>query len=205
MQTAAALFAASGYAATSTRQIAERVGLRQASLFHHFGHKDEILAELLDRTVRPALAFARWLGTQQVSPAAGLYALSWWDTHNLCANPDNLGALQLLPESRNPRFSPFWENRAGLRGRYAAFLARLIPSPAEAGAPAELLTDLVFGLVESVLTWFDRAAATTPEEVADAVASGCLGLAGLDHGAVVSAISDGVALVEAFASEEGPG
>ncbi|HEX9549325.1 MAG TPA: hypothetical protein VF942_18430 [Acidimicrobiales bacterium] len=34
--------------------------MRQASLFHYFPHKDDLLAELLDRTVTPALAAAAW-------------------------------------------------------------------------------------------------------------------------------------------------
>jgi hypothetical protein len=35
---------------------------------------------------------------------------------------------------------------------------------------AELATDIVFGLVESVITWFERTGARSAEEVANAVA-----------------------------------
>ena len=40
------LFTERGYRATSTRDIAEGVGIRQPSLFHHFSSKAEIMAEL---------------------------------------------------------------------------------------------------------------------------------------------------------------
>ena len=40
LDAAAALFAERGYAGTTTRAIAERVGIRQASLYHHFAGKD---------------------------------------------------------------------------------------------------------------------------------------------------------------------
>jgi AcrR family transcriptional regulator len=52
---ASALFAERGYHGTSTRDIARAVGIRQPSLYSHFGTKHEILAELLDADLRPAL------------------------------------------------------------------------------------------------------------------------------------------------------
>src|SRR5690606_6446151 len=47
LEAAALLFTSKGFAATSTREIAEAVGIRQASLYYHFAGKDEILAALL--------------------------------------------------------------------------------------------------------------------------------------------------------------
>ncbi|WP_216364298.1 TetR/AcrR family transcriptional regulator [Subtercola boreus] len=45
---AARLFGQRGYHGTSTRDIAESVGIRQPSLFYHFGSKHLILSELID-------------------------------------------------------------------------------------------------------------------------------------------------------------
>ena len=59
LSAAAGLFETYGYTATSTRAIATEVGLRQASLFHYFARKDDILSELLDRTLRPTLEGVR--------------------------------------------------------------------------------------------------------------------------------------------------
>ena len=44
---ASRLFAERGYDGTSTRQIADAVGIRQPSLFHHFASKQAIMEELL--------------------------------------------------------------------------------------------------------------------------------------------------------------
>ena len=52
LDAAAGLFVSQGLAATTTRQIAERVGIRQASLYYYFAGKDEILLELLTQSVR---------------------------------------------------------------------------------------------------------------------------------------------------------
>ena len=45
---AARLFGKHGYYGTTTRDIAEAVGIRQPSLFYHFSSKHQILAELVD-------------------------------------------------------------------------------------------------------------------------------------------------------------
>ncbi len=52
LDTAAKLFRAKGYAATTMREIADRCGIRAASLYYHFPAKDEILAEVFDYGVR---------------------------------------------------------------------------------------------------------------------------------------------------------
>lgn len=49
------LFSRRGYYGTSTRDIADVVGIRQPSLFHHFAAKHEILAELVDNDVGSSL------------------------------------------------------------------------------------------------------------------------------------------------------
>src|SRR5215470_309700 len=55
LDAASELFTTLGYAGTSTRTIAESVGIRQASLYHYFKTKDDILCALLSQTVAPTL------------------------------------------------------------------------------------------------------------------------------------------------------
>jgi AcrR family transcriptional regulator len=52
---AAKLFGSRGYYGTTTRDIAESVGIRQPSLFHHFASKHLILAELIDADLTQAM------------------------------------------------------------------------------------------------------------------------------------------------------
>jgi AcrR family transcriptional regulator len=47
LREAARLFAARGIAATSTRDIADAVGIRSASLYHHFESKEQIVQDIL--------------------------------------------------------------------------------------------------------------------------------------------------------------
>jgi AcrR family transcriptional regulator len=56
------LFAERGYEGASMADLAERVGLRKASLFHHFASKDELRTAVLDRLVHE-LSGAMAIGT----------------------------------------------------------------------------------------------------------------------------------------------
>jgi AcrR family transcriptional regulator len=74
LEVAAALFARSGFHGTSTRDIAREVGIRQPSLFHHFPSKQAMLAELLERDLRPALDRIRCHRTAKAGAGTRLYA-----------------------------------------------------------------------------------------------------------------------------------
>ena len=63
LDVAEALFARSGFAGVGLREVAENVGLRKSTLFHHFSSKAQLYAEVLgrvvsrlDRRLRPVLS-----------------------------------------------------------------------------------------------------------------------------------------------------
>ena len=118
LDAAGALFTDAGYAATTTRAIAERAGLRQASLYYHFPAKEDILAALLADTVRPSLAVAADLLAADAPVAARLWALAYADIRLLGGARHNLGALYLLPEVASPNLARFRSERAELRSVY---------------------------------------------------------------------------------------
>ena len=192
LDAAAELFTSRGYAATSTRMIADAVGVRQASLYYHFTSKEEILEELLAGTVRPSLALAAALKTDAAPPETQLFSLAAFDTGVLCGGRWNLGALYLLPEVRGDRFTRFRGERAELRAAYVDLIRNLVnqsrPTPDPHPAPdpdltdpdqADELADLVFGLVESVITIRSEREVVDVEAMAQRVAAGCLRLVGV--------------------------
>jgi AcrR family transcriptional regulator len=170
LDAAAGLFETYGFTATSTRAIATEVGLRQASLFHYFARKDQILSELLDRTLRPTLEGVRRHHLEEYEPDLALWLLVRADVANLCRGPHNLGALQLLPEVQDPQFEWFWRRRHQLFRIYARHIARGCASGAFAEADRRTAADVIFGLVESVITADDpfRRRSRTPDVIADA-------------------------------------
>jgi AcrR family transcriptional regulator len=165
---AARLFTSVGFSSASTRQIAAEAGLRQASLFHYFEKKDDIYAELLDRTVQPALDFARRLLELDPPPATGLYLLVLRDVRNMSREPGKLGLLQLQLEARLPQFSVYWNKRMRLRDEYR----RMIESGASSGTfdveDFDLATSITFGLTDGI--WFSYELPRTRSEVWPAVA-----------------------------------
>jgi AcrR family transcriptional regulator len=74
-------------------------------LYHHFAAKDDILDALLDETISAPLVLLDRLGDAAESAAVQLYALAWFDVHQLSAARWNLGALYLLPELRSERLA----------------------------------------------------------------------------------------------------
>ncbi|MFJ7049509.1 TetR/AcrR family transcriptional regulator [Streptomyces sp. NPDC101112] len=149
---AAELFTTRGYAATTTRAVAERAGMRQASMYHYVSGKEELLAELLESTVTPSLGYARDLLTRDADPAEErLWELCRADVELLCGGPHNLGGLYLLPEVRAERFADFHAVRAELKDAYGQLIAATAVGGVLAKSELELRTDLVFGLIEGVI------------------------------------------------------
>ncbi|MEV4312655.1 helix-turn-helix domain-containing protein [Actinocrispum sp. NPDC049592] len=178
---AAELFVSHGYSATSTRSIAEKAGLRQASLYHYFAGKEDILAELLAGTVRPSLDYAARLSEKAAEDWAKLWALARFDIGLLCSGPVNLGALYLLPEIGADRFAAFRRERAELKAIYRGL----------AGA-GEITGDLLFGLVESVI--IVRREKPPAEGFAAAGADAALRVAGCPETRLAEMRSAGLAL-----------
>ncbi|MFF0162713.1 TetR/AcrR family transcriptional regulator [Streptomyces sp. NPDC005263] len=149
---AAELFTTLGYGATSTRAVAERAGMRQASMYHYVSGKEELLARLLESTVAPSLAVARELLADTSVPAEDrLWELCRGDVDVLCGGPHNLGGLYLLPEVRAERFAGFHAVRAELKDAYRQLIAATAAGGALAEDALDLRTDLVFGLIEGVI------------------------------------------------------
>ena len=169
LDAAAELFTSLGYASTSTRRIAEAVGIRQASLYHHFATKDDILDALLAGTVDDPLRLAIELLGEDGPCAPRLHALVVSDATQLCRNRWNLGALYLLPELRIDRFEMFRLRRDELRANYRRLSHGVIT---ECDGPPDA-EDLPFRLVESVINRRSDES-VCPPEYAWVIADGAL-------------------------------
>lgn len=195
---AAELFTTRGYTATSTRTIAERAGLRQASLYHYFDGKEAILAELLEGTVLPSREVARGLAARtEAAPEARLWALCHSDAALLCAGPHNLGALYLLPEVQTERFTDFHRIRSELKSFYAELLAGTEPGAALGADDLALRADLLLGLTESVILIRRADPARDPRTLAVATADAALRVAGVPQRSLARLRREGQELLAA--------
>lgn len=158
LDAAAELFTTHGFTGTSTRMIADAVGIRQASMYHHFATKDDILAALLLSTVTAPVECAERLCELCDDPIVRIYALVLFDAGQLADSRWNLGALYLLPEVTTERFAEFRALRDRLMARYSALAgdARVAIGGTDCGPGT---TDLPFRLVESTISARSDAAA----------------------------------------------
>jgi AcrR family transcriptional regulator len=76
LDVATRLFAERGYEGTSMNDVAERVGMRKASLFYHFATKDALYEAVLDRLVASMQAALEQVYTQSGSYAERLEAVT---------------------------------------------------------------------------------------------------------------------------------
>ena len=175
LDAAAELFVSQGLTATTTRQIAERVGIRQASLYYYFAGKDEILLELLTQSVRPSLQVAAQLESRcRDDPAAGLYALALIDVATLAQAPHNIAVLYLMPEIQGEEFASFRAERARLQAVYGRLGQA---AAADHGMDGSFTATLLMQLVESVIQL--RRAGELRDGYGHEIAAACLRLAGL--------------------------
>ena len=188
LDASAELFTTRGFTNTSTRVIADAVGLRQASFYQHFATKDDILDALLSGTVDAPLAVAQRIRQSGAEAATQMYALAYFDAGQLGASTWNLGALYLLPELRSERFETFRDHRYTLMGLYAAIASDTV---AELGAtPRPGTVDLPFRLVETVVNARADLENGRPDALADAAAIAEAALRVLGWSADVSELHD---------------
>ena len=104
------LFAALGYHATTTREIARAVGIRQPSLFHHFASKPEIMQAQLTYDL-DAFSFVEALAAEEGPAAVRLYRYLRDDVALVSRSPYNLSGLYTDEVMGDPDFA-LWARRS---------------------------------------------------------------------------------------------
>src|SRR5215510_8066715 len=88
LDAAAAIFAEKGYAGASTRDIAERLGVRQASLYYYFPSKEAALAAICELGVKDFISNLRAIIADASPPDRKLRAAIANHVAPLRAHPD---------------------------------------------------------------------------------------------------------------------
>lgn len=205
LEASARLFTNEGFAATSTREIAERVGIRQASLYHYFKGKDGILDQLLQLSVRPSLDKVDEIEAECPAdvPEAALYLLVLIDIGTLMGAPHNIAKLYRMPDVTNSeiyRFQPMLQELARAYGRLGAQVAS---GSVTATTSVRQLGTIVIQLVESVIKSRADGDNVSPAE-AHAIADSCLRACGVPQERIEQAAATANDLMPRFVEEHCP-
>lgn len=130
---AQSLIVAGGYNGFSYADISASIGIRKASIHHHFPTKAELVAVLVDRYRGQAEAGLSSLRSQVASPDEQLQAyLSYWDacirdaSQPFCVCAMLAGEMQMLPDEVASRVRAHFQS-------LATWLAAVLSAGAEQG------------------------------------------------------------------------
>ncbi|MGH3976811.1 MAG: TetR/AcrR family transcriptional regulator, partial [Pseudonocardiaceae bacterium] len=180
LEAAARLFTTKGYAATSTREIAEAVGIRQASLYYYFAGKGEIVTELLSRTIRPTVEAVARIESLADDPETALNLLAITDVRTLARASHNVGSLYRAADvAQVEGFDEFVAARDELAGTYARLAASIARPELLDPIGATRLGQKLVHSVEEVIGIRTAGHLVGIDEAAW-IASSCLRLCGVD-------------------------
>jgi AcrR family transcriptional regulator len=164
------LIAERGYRATTTRQIAERVGIQQPSLFHHFASKAAIVSELLAWDLDQTVPFVQDLAALHSHAPMRLYTYLVFDINHLMNAPYNLAGIFTEDVMSDPVFAVWADKRAQLHSSVAAIVSAGVASGDFVPVTPRLVSEAVAGVLVGVLTFHSGGRKVEPE-LADQVAS----------------------------------
>ncbi|WP_338144201.1 helix-turn-helix domain-containing protein [Nocardioides turkmenicus] len=204
LNAAAELFVTRGFAATSTREIAERVGIRQASLYYHFAGKDEILAELLQRSVRPTVDKVEKIEAL-VPPethATALYLLALIDIRTLAEAPHNVGILYAQSDVTNSEiYTEFQHTRRELVDAYGRIGLQAASVAVTADIDAPELGEMLMHSIEVVTGIRNAGTAMTPQR-ANRIAEAVLRMCDVPRETITTAAATAAGLLAEFHHED---
>lgn len=172
------LFAAKGFFATGIREIADRVGVTTAALYHYMGSKDELLIEIMTSSMTQLIRTAEESLATEREPAAALATLvrahvgyHALDPLRSMVNDDELRALSGQPRSRIMELRDSYENL------WAQTLDRGLADGVFHISDAKITRLALLGMCNGVDRWYSSTGPMRPAEVADVFADLALAMA----------------------------
>jgi AcrR family transcriptional regulator len=166
LDTAAELFRRRGYANATTRELADELGIRKASLYHHINNKEELLEAVCLESLRRLMTDVNALLETEQDPLRPLIL-----THLTVALRDrNLHATMLVDSGALTR-----ERRARViekRAEYERLVRAVIADDQRAGRirtdmDPKILTLALLSLLNWTVFWFNPDCEWTAEELAE--------------------------------------
>lgn len=169
---AASLFASRGYDATSTRELAEALGITKGTLYHHFPTKEDLLVRICDESLARITQAALEVIASEPDPLARLRSLIRRHVETMLA--DQPLHTTMLTELRSLSAGSH-DRVVALRDAYGGLVQETIAACQADGALASdvdthLLALLLLNMLNWTIFWYRADGPYSPAEIADASA-----------------------------------
>jgi AcrR family transcriptional regulator/transposase len=166
------LFATHGYHGTTTREIAQGVGIRQPSLFHHFDSKAAIMQALLESDIGRTIADRERLARANESAASRLFRYILREVSHIATSPYNVAGIYSEEVRTTPELAVWYAKRRRLH----RVIDRIVTDGQHAGEfSSDVSVDLVraeiLGTLERALTGYSGGQVAFDPRLADELAT----------------------------------
>jgi AcrR family transcriptional regulator len=177
VDTAAAVFAERGYAATSISELTEATGLAAGGLYHYIEGKDDLLIAICDQLLEPVLARAREIAASGEPPVEQLRELvEAWVSHVV---EHRHHMLVFTQERQAIERQPRWRRVRSQRKAFEKILDDVLARGAADGsmtfADRRLSLLALLGMVNYTPQWVRPGGRLSPAEIADGYCAMVLG------------------------------
>ena len=168
LESAAQVFCQKGYNGASMADIAKSVGLQKATLYHHFGSKQEILAELLDRAMALISQNMAQVLQMEVPPDEKIKLAMQSYLKVLCEQSDLSSVLLLEYRSLE---KGLYKRHIQKRDEFEEMWRGLVQEGVAAGFfethSASMTVRAILGVLNWTITWYRPDGKLSGEEIAD--------------------------------------
>lgn len=171
IEAAIALFREHGYHGTSMRDIARAVGIKKASLYHHFEGKQELLLTILDTGLERLITPLEEILAAEMSPEAKLRAAVHHHA-SLIANYPGAAALFLYEDRalEEPLRARYVARRDAFEGFFRQILQEGMQDGTFRNGDVAMSTQALLGMVNWMTRWYRPEGRLSVEEIAETFA-----------------------------------
>jgi TetR/AcrR family transcriptional regulator, cholesterol catabolism regulator len=179
IEAATRIFSERGYHAASMSDIADAVGIRKASLYHHVRKKEDLLFAIHETLVDELITETLAVSSSSASPADKVRELLHLTMRFIARNRD--GVAVFLSE-RHAVTGERWQALVVKRDLYERMVCQIITEGRGSGEfadlPPELVAKALLGMANWAYTWFRQDGPMSADDVGEVFAA--IALRGLE-------------------------